>query len=248
MMEAILEELSPAEYWVWGWLSNQWLSKGSPLVEIGRKCRPAFYSRRQLIRLIRGLEKKNYLMMDHAPKNQYQGLVVVIDPRKCLDTHVRATSNALTKKSGQTGVPGQECQGNGVLEGVSGSALTRVSGRCEGGNPDESWPRGSCPDMGVKAPPQLSLSLRFKESLKAWTEMGQGELMRRIKKLSREAMQEIKPEIMKLAPWPRSGRVSEQAKLYAAVRYLQSGGQARKSPEAWVEGVARRAQRDLEAG
>ena len=55
----------------------------------------------------------------------------------------------------------------------------------------------------------------------------------------------IEQELARIAPMARGRMVSRRAKVYAAMRFLQSD-RSFKNPAAWVESVAKRASCDME--
>ncbi len=234
-MEWLLGRMSAAEFWVWGWLSSRYLEGGNETVTISRNLQPALYSRKQLTRILRGLELKKFLVIDRLPINQHEELVVTIKTVFCIDKYVPAEREA----------------GHGGPGGVTYEPSLRFARTFASRQPEKKKADGStvaevCRDLAVSAAPQLSLSSKSKD-LKALLGMGQTELMREIMAMDGKDVLEIGLQVFQAVPRPRARKPSEWAKVYAGIRFLQGGHeQVRKNPQAWVEGVARRAHEEME--
>ncbi len=101
--------------------------------------------------------------------------------------------------------------------------------------------------MGVQAETQLSLSLRvFKESFKAWMDLGQGDLLQEVIRLSGEELEKMEVRVYRIAPRAKARKRSRAARLFAALRFIQDGNRQARNAQAWVEGVARRADFEME--
>jgi hypothetical protein len=137
-----------------------------------------------------------------------------------------------------------ECSGKGVEGPFSGPGRTSMF-RQAGGN-GSGGPRlpESGPGLNVQAGVQLSLSLKEKR-LKALAGMEQGKLLRAVDALTVGELRDLESQVMRCAPMARGAKRSLKARVYAAIRYMQSVEQV-KNPQAWAEGVAKRADYALE--
>jgi hypothetical protein len=93
--------------------------------------------------------------------------------------------------------------------------------------------------MNVQPGAQLSLSIKEKD-LKALAGMDQTRLLRAVDGLKDGELLELESRVMRWAPRARGAKRSLKARVYAAIRFIQSVEQV-KNPQAWVEGVAKRA-------
>ena len=233
-MESLLNALSAPEFWVWGWLSIMYRRELRDIIFIEQGEGPALYSRKQFTRILRSLEAKKFLVIDHLPGNQHQDLVVVIDKGRCLDIGVPAMRHACpgrgswggNKKSGGTSGSGQQMGESGEGTGALGPAGTPMSGQ------------------GCSASASASKDLKIKALVE---EKNQEQLLKAICEASPGQRVELQSALMRIAPMARGKKLSSAAVLYAAVRFLQDGGGTRK-PAAWVEEVAKRAERIIRQG
>lgn len=235
-MNWLLGQMSPAEFWIWGWLSSRYLEEKNETLSISKNLRPALYSRKQLTRILRGLELKKLLVIDRIPNNQHEALVVTIKKVFCIDKYVPAERE-----------PGHGGPGGVIYDPEKRFARPSMSRQRPRGNGDGTKAAEVCRDLAVSAEPQLSLSYKSKD-LKALLGMGQTELMREIMAMDGAEVLQLGVQVFKdIVPRPRARKPSEWAKLYAGIRFLQGGHeQVRKNPQAWVEGVARRAHEEME--
>lgn len=95
--------------------------------------------------------------------------------------------------------------------------------------------------------PQLSASASNNKSLKALVVQGQRELARTIISMSAGEQNDLLQELARVAPIAKSRKRSMGAKLYAGIRFIQSGKGA-ANPLAWVEGVAKQADYEMREG
>ena len=233
-MESLLNGLTPPEFWVWGWLSDQYRQGKSEIIRIRRGNSPALYSRKQLTRILRSLDLKKFLVIDHLPKNQQQELVVLIDKKRCLDMGVQAE--------------GQECPGQGDQDASRGYARPSMSRQRVRGSGDGTKALGlaGTPMSGLEC--SASASARKDLKTKALVEeKDQRQLLKAICEASPGERVELQSALIRIAPMARGKKLSNAAVLYAAVRFLQDGAGARR-PAAWVEEVAKRAERIIRQG
>jgi hypothetical protein len=93
-----------------------------------------------------------------------------------------------------------------------------------------------------------SASARYALNLKALAEeKDQKKMLRKICAAQPGEYEGLRMELARIAPMARSGKVSEAARIYAAVRFLQDGQDVAK-PAAWVETVAKRAEASIRRG
>jgi len=240
-MDELLGKLTPAEFWVWGWLSSQSSKGKSKIISIGPGLGPALYSRKQLTRILRGLEVKKFLIIDHLPKNQNENLVMVLAESCRLDIFDSA--------------PGQECLAGGPKEGFepgkrfAGPSMSRQRLR---GNGDGTKAAG-CAETPMSRPEDSASasarSLKTKASagmgLEDLLELSQENLMRAVMAMTGESIISLEGALASIAPNPR-GKRSRRAKVYARLRFLQSDGNGKENPAAWVETVAKRVDYQME--
>ena len=235
-MKDLLASLTPPEFWVWGWLSDQYRCGRSEIISIEQGNSPALYSRKQLTRILRSLALKKFLVIDHLPGNQHRDLVVVIASRRCLDIGVQAAGHP------RPGDPG--------FEGEKGFARPSMSRQRLRGNGDGTKALGlsETPMSGQEC--SASASARKDLNLKALVEVkDQKQLLKEICGASNEARESLMMSLLRVAPMARGKRLSRAAVLYAAVRYVQDGGvPGAKNPAAWVESVAKRAELSIKQG
>lgn len=233
-MHGILSKLTPPEFYVWAALCAE--AKRQNTDRIGAKsmgnnldlCKS--YTRRHLKRILESLQDKKFLVILTTPTNQHADLVVAISGRNRLDIDVRAE--------------GHECPGKGFDGRNLGPARTLATGHQPGENEGGPRLRESAPRVNVQAGVQLSYSLKEK-ALKALVEMEQRKLLRAVDALTVGELLEVHNRVMGYAPMARAAKRSLKARVYAAIRYMQSVEQV-KNPQAWAEGVAKRADYQLE--
>jgi len=193
---------------------------------------PGVYSYKQFLRHLIGLEAKKFLTIVHRPVNQESQMIVALRPALRLDMYVQAD--------------GHVCPGGGGNGGSEKPVWTPTSRRRNPGNGDPTKAREERPDMGVQAAPQLSLAHKaIKKELEAWLTMDQKDLIKAVMGLVHEDLEYLEMRVYQIAPRAKGKKPSRKAKLYAGIRYIQDPTQAR-NPQAWIEGVAKRAQQDLE--
>lgn len=227
-MRRLLEKLSPAELWAWAYLCALAKEQGRDRVDI--PVNALRYSRRHLTRLLKALQSKTLLVFLTYPKNQHGKLEVALARRSRLDINVEAACQAC---------PGRSLEG--PLSRVAPTLGVRQPGGAEAGPP--GLPR-ACLDMLDDPERQLSLSLEVSKKLKALVELEQKDLIKALAGLSAGIAEKLEDQLRLWVPFPRSKKRSRAARLYAAIRYLQSGSCA-QNPQAWVEGVAKKAEVQL---
>ncbi len=230
-MDEVLK-LQPGELWVWTYLcdlaNRQESSKVTvPRIRESRWLREV-YSAKQFLRHLLSLESKNFLLVLHRPKNQAGQIIVHLVDRLRLDMYVQAD--------------GRLCPGGGGNGGSEKPTWTPMSKRGDQGNGGGSKAGPERPDMGGQAETQLSLSLRvFKESFKAWMDLGQKDLLQEVIRLSGEELEKMEMRVYRIAPRAKAKKRSRAARLFAALRFIQDGNRQARNAQAWVESVARRA-------
>ncbi len=235
-MDEVLK-LSPGECWVWIYLSDLAIQQETSVVTLPRmrenRWIPGVYSTRQFMRHLVSLESKGFLAVAHRPVNQESQVRVGLNVQRRLDMYVRAD--------------GHGSQGGGGNGGSDRPVWTPTSRRRNPGNGDPTKAREEHPDIDVSAAPQLSLAQKVikKLALEAWINMDQKELLRAVMGISVEELESLELRVMQVAPWAKAKARSRRAKLFAGIRYFQSSHQV-KNPQAWVEGVAKRADYDME--
>lgn len=233
-MDGILSKLSPPEFYVWASLcalANSQKTDRIGAKSIGNNLDPCkTYTRQHLKRILLSLQEKKFLVIITTPRNQHGDLVVAIGARNRLNIDVQATLH--------------ECSGKGVEGPFSESGQASIF-RQKGGDVS-GGPRlaESALGLNVQAGVQLSFSLKEK-ALKALVEMEQRKLLRAVNALTVGQLRDLESRVMRCAPMARAARRSLKARVYAAIRYMQSVEQV-KNPQAWAEGVAKRADYQLE--
>lgn len=231
-MNDILVELTPPEIALWLYLSELEAKQGGKVITLPKSGPQKLYTRQHLKRILKSLEVKKYLAIITTPANQHQVLKVAMATTKPrLNIYVQAAR--------------QECSGKPLYEVFDDVGRTKKFR--QPGQEDSDLP-GLCAARSrenVQAAPQLSLSSKEKD-LKALAEMDQEQLMTAVMAMSNDQVHEVFKSLIGLAPWSKNRRISEKAKLYAAIRFLQDGKTQALSKQAWVEGVAKRAARQME--
>lgn len=234
-MDEVLFKLAPPEFYIWAFLCSQANRQGIERVRIPRDDEEGqplkVYTRRHLKRILISLQEKKFLVILTSPKNQYGDLVVAIGRRNRLDVNVQAGA--------------QECRGKGFKEANSQPGRTLRAGQEGGERSGVMGLRAEARTWRAGRDPQLSLSSRVKKRLEALAEMDQVRLLRAMHEMHQEELEELESRVMRCAPMARGKKRSKKAKVYAAIRYMQSQEQV-KNPKAWVEGVAKRADADME--
>lgn len=241
-MDEILK-LQPGEIWVWLYLcklakeQKSQLFSGTlkvtlPLMRKNQEVQ-AVYSARQFLRHLLSLASQNFLMIFNREKNWRCQITVGLAARFYLDMGVQ--------------VPGHGCPSRGENGVEAPPTWTPMSKKESGGNGHECRAGRVYLDTHDQVEPQLSLSLRvFKESFKAWMGLGQEDLLQEVVKLSGEELEEMEMRVYRLAPRAKAKKRSRAARLFAGLRFLQDGNRQARNPQAWVEGVARRADHNAE--
>jgi hypothetical protein len=225
-LDELVERLTPPEFYVWGWLCS--LNRhDSQLLELPSK--PQFYSRKQLLRILKSLEGKQMLTVISAAVNQSGGLRLAMMKGCRLDTHVRA--------------PGHPCPGEGEFDQAEAAARTPMAGR----ENDNGGGKRLRLDTHDQATAQLSLAKDRNKDIKALVALGQRDLIRRIANLEPGETEELMMRVGLIAPLATKRSLSQRAVIYAGLRYLQERRQIR-NPRAWVEGVAQRADQEMRGG
>jgi hypothetical protein len=98
--------------------------------------------------------------------------------------------------------------------------------------------------MGAQATAQLSLAKDRNKDIKALVSLGQRDLIRRISGMEPGETEELLNRVGRIAPLAKKRSLSRKALIYAALRYLQERTQIR-NPRAWVEGVAKKAEVEI---
>jgi hypothetical protein len=236
-MDEILK-LQPGEIWVWLYLCKLAKEQKSEIVSGTLKVTLPFmrenkevqavYSPRQFLRHLLSLASKNFLMIFNREKNWRCQITVGLAASFYLDMGVQ--------------VPGHGCPGRGENEEekATWTPMSKKETRADG--EEEGYL-----DMGVQEKAQLSLSLRvFKESFKAWMELDQRRLLRAVMNLEPGQKEEMEIRIYRIAPKAKAKKRSREARLYAALRFIQDGNRQARNAAAWIEGVARRADYQME--
>jgi hypothetical protein len=232
--ENILVVLSPPEFYIWGWLSGLALDRGSRKIEL-LKPSPPFYSNRHLKRILKSLQEKRFLVIITTPKNQNEPLVLWLGSQVLIGSRSDTGDQAVGHRRPGEGEKGVE----------SGPGRTPATRQENGENAGRVGARGWRSDTGDQADPQLSLALKTEIKLEAWVRMEQGQLLRRIRQMDWITQGEILEKVGQVAPIARAG--SKQAKIFAAIRFLQERGTV-LHPRAFVEALAKRTEAQLRGG
>jgi len=234
-MDEVLFKLTPPEFYIWAFLCARANRQGNERVRVPRDDEEGqslrLYTRRHLKRILQGLQDKKFLVILTSPKNQHGDLVVAIGRRNRLDVNVQAGA--------------QECPGKGFDEGNFTPARTLGTGQERPGRSEGPGQVFCARTTAAGQTPQLSLSSRVNKKLEALAEMDQVRLLRAVHGLNGEELEALESRVMRCAPMARGKKRSRKAKVYAAIRYMQSQDQV-KNPQAWAEGVAKRADADME--
>jgi hypothetical protein len=82
-------------------------------------------------------------------------------------------------------------------------------------------------------------------SFKTLLQLDQATLLKGIMSMEAVDLMDLEEQLARVAPMARGKKRTRRAKVYAAMRFLQSG-QEKAKPAAWVEAVAKRADYDME--
>lgn len=94
--------------------------------------------------------------------------------------------------------------------------------------------------LGISPPAQLELKERIKELLS----YKQGQLKKGLELMPPKELVEVGKALGRVCRYEPKARVSEQAKAYAVLRFLQEG-EAITRPQAWLDQVARAREREI---
>lgn len=245
-MDELLFKLTPPEFYVWAFLCSRASEQGGDLVAIPTKPPgpPGWklYTRRHLKRILQSLETKKYLVITSTPANQHQDLVVVISRRHRLDVDVQASRHecpgdppkAANLPSDQTWMSRQLNTGETGVLCTSGSGRTSAPGQ-------EDSASASAKDLKALKASVKGVPVSFETLLG----LDQATLLKGIMSMELEDLMHLEGELARIAPMARGKKRSRKARVYAAMRFLQSGQQKAK-PAAWVEEVAKRADYEME--
>jgi hypothetical protein len=226
--EELLFGLTPQEGWAWKYLLLLAQRQGSAHIILPRpgedlKAEKVF-CRKHLKNLLKALKVKRHLTNLIFPRSKSQQIEVLLPASKIGELQFPNVEKGLLE------FPNNEARGNH-------SSPIKALGNCS-----SSIMEVISDTLPENTPAQASL----KESLKALIKQKQGDMIREILKLSSGQVYQMQASIRLLKVLEPQGRnLSEQAKLFAKLRFLQKGGRV-DTPGAWITSVAQAGQREID--
>jgi hypothetical protein len=232
-MEELLFGLTPSEFWAFNYLLYLAKKQGDNRVILPRPGEDPraekMFSRKHLKRLLRALKAKRRLTHLLIPTSKSKQIEVFLSIR---ETPIFGDMGVPNPEKGCTGVP------NMTTLGTPRSAKTGL-GTCT----------SPISEVISRALPNLPRpKLKLIESFKKLGELKQKDLRGELAKLSEREiflLSGVGREFCKFEPKGR--KLSERAKLYARIRFLQEGDAIGK-PQPWVDQVARAYDREAGPG
>lgn len=230
-MEKLLFGLTPSEFWALNYLVFLAQKQGSLQVILPAPGESPelekVFSRRHLRRLLKSLRKNFILTKVIFPCRRGRSLMVFLPERLLGDMGVLKWPSTVERKDTQ--VPKQ---------GSMGAPMSPNSGLRTCMSPVSEVITALLPDLGPG-------KLKLKEVIEKILELKQGDLKVELKGLGPRTLFEMERalgQVVKVRP--RGEKLSIGARVFAMVRFLQSGGVIEK-PQAWIDNVARAAEREL---
>jgi hypothetical protein len=227
VMEELLFGLTPSEFWVWNYLVY--------LVEVQRSChiilpRPGedlraekVFCRKHLKRILKSLRAKFHLTNLLIHRSKSKQIEVLVPASKIGDMgvpNVKEGCNGVSKNRGW-GMPGSPIANLGTTMSPISEVIT-----------------GLLPDLGPG-------KLKLKEVIEKIIELKQRDLKMAITSLGPRTVYELGRALEGLVRVkPKGKKLSIGARVFAMVRFLQSGADIEK-PQAWIDNVARAVEREL---
>lgn len=223
-MERALFGLTPGEFWVLNYLILLGKEQGSNHIILPRPGEDpraeAVYSRDRLKRLLKSLKSKRSLTNLLIPKTKNRQIEVFL-PARFLGAHTHPKEDlrvAGAPKLRGLGAPAQDKSGLGAQT-----------------HPKEEAKTGTCGNFEA---PKLSF---IKLELEKLIKLKQKNLNREIPEIEAGKLLRLRVFGEGIIGHQVRGRVSEQAKLFAVIRFIQSEETIEK-PGAWLATVARDAE------
>lgn len=226
-MEKLLFGLTPGEFWVWNYLVMLARRQGSTHIILPRpgedKQLEEVYSRKHLKRILKSLKGKRTLTH----------IIIPVSKSKQIELFLPASSIA------DVGVPNTEKGYMGVCkkEGMA-APVSPIKGLGTSTSPISNGEQRTLPGSG-----DSKLELNKLEQL---LKQKQGQLKKELQATSPRELVEIGKILKRICRYEaRGNKLSLQAKVYGAIRFLQEG-EAITKPQAWIDTVARQAERDFQ--
>jgi hypothetical protein len=225
-MEDLLFGLTPAEWWVWSYLVLLAQEQGSAHIILPRpgedQRAERVFSRKHLKRLLQSLRSKRALTNLIIPPSKNRQIEILIPASKIGDAHV------LNGKKGDLGVPNIAARGTCMSpKSTLGTSMS----------PNNNIISIALPDCG---PHQAKL----KEKLEKLLKLKQQEIKGALDALKEREIFQARIAMRSLCRYePKGNEISEKAKLYAVIRFIQS--EEIEKPQAWIDQVARAREREI---
>lgn len=220
-LKNLLFGLTPAEFWALNYIILLAKEQGSNRVILPRpgedQRAEKIYSRSRLKRLIKSLKAKRHLTHLIIPTSKNRQIEIYL-PAKLLNAYTHPNRDLRAShapKQGGSAPPTHPKQTLSASTHANKSIIT------------EPWTKS--------ASPKLSSSLL---EIRKLIELKQGGLRGEIKKLSDQEAENLKRQTEAIIGREIRGKQSPKAKLYAAIRFMQSD-ETIKKPGAWLATVAR---------
>jgi hypothetical protein len=230
-MEELLFGLTPAEWWAWNYLIYLAQEQGSTHIILPRPGADPraekIMTRRHLKNILKALRAKFHLTNLIIPRSKSKRIEVLMPAAKIGVLNFRNVEKDEIKTPNKQGLGAQISAINGL-----GKSATPISAVIQATLPNYT-------------PPQAKLKERLEKLLKL---SKQGDLKGEIGSMSFEQQGKIFWTLRQVSRYePKSKKLSQAARIYAMVRLLQSG-EAIERPQAWVDQVARAAEREIKEG
>lgn len=220
-MEELLFGLTPSEWWVWNYLIHLAKKQGGLNVTLPRPGEDPraekVFCRKHLKNLLKSLKSKRHLTGLIIPRSKSKKIEVFLPASRVGELEFP------NKEKGCLEFPNKEGKGNrGFPITTLGKYPTPIS-------------EVITATLGDIDPGKLKL----KEVIEKILELKQGELKKVITGTPLRELQEVERALEGLVRYkPKGKKLGIGARVFAMVRFLQSGGVIEK-PQAWIDNVAR---------
>ncbi len=230
-MEELLFGLTPAEWWVWNYLIYLARKQGGLNVTLPRPGEDPraekVFCRKHLKNIIKSLKSKRHLTNIIIPRSKSKRIEVFLPASKVGELEFP------NREKGYLEFPNKEGMGN------SSSPITTLG---KNTTPISAVIQDTLPHYTA---PQAKLKERLEKLLKL---SKQGDLKGEIKAMNMMEQTEVFRIMRQICRFePRGKKLSKAARLYAMVRFAQSG-EAIEKAQAWIDKVAREAEREMTYG
>lgn len=222
-MEELLFGLTPSEWWAWCYLVFLAREQGGTHIILPRPGEDIraekVFCRKHFKRILKSLKAKFYLTHLIIPRSKSKRIEVFIPASKIGDLEVLNIKKGYMAMPKKTGLSSGESSINTL-----GTLQTHINEVIQATLPNYHLPK-----------------LKLKEKLESLLKLKQGDLKGGIEKLNKGEIYLLGLMVRQICRFePRGKKLSEQVRLFAAIRFLQEGD-AILRPQAWIDTVARKA-------